>query len=162
MLKRKKIFVSILVLLLVAITGGTVLAAMPNSTYSNFSWKNTFRQNRIGSYYANETRLIQRAISSIMTPGFAVDGIFGPNTDEKVRTYQGLQGLTKDGIVGSDTWNNMQHYPQWSRDDRRWSSGRGMYYYGYKTIHDSSYYIRHYSDGAWYVLASDGVWYRVN
>jgi peptidoglycan hydrolase-like protein with peptidoglycan-binding domain len=36
---------------------------------------------------------------------FAVDGIFGPNTDDVVRHFQGDLGLTVDGIVGPQTWN---------------------------------------------------------
>jgi hypothetical protein len=32
------------------------------------------------------------------------DGIFGPLTDTALRTFQGLQGLTVDGICGPSTW----------------------------------------------------------
>lgn len=162
MKSKKKVFIPILVLLLVAITGGTVLAAMPNSYYNNFEWRNTFRQNSINNYYPNETRLIQRVISSVMTPGFAVDGIFGPNTKEKVETYQGFRGLSSDGIVGPNTWGDFQNYPQWSRVGPIWSANARMYFYEYKTVHDSKYYIRHYADGKWHVQDSKLVWWKVN
>jgi peptidoglycan hydrolase-like protein with peptidoglycan-binding domain len=37
----------------------------------------------------------------------AVDGIFGPRTEEIVRAYQGFAGLTVDGIVGPQTWGSI-------------------------------------------------------
>ena len=37
-------------------------------------------------------------------PEIAVDGIFGPATENAVRAFQRLVGLTPDGIVGLKTW----------------------------------------------------------
>ena len=35
----------------------------------------------------------------------AVDGIFGPDTNDAVQAFQTLLGLSVDGIVGEQTWN---------------------------------------------------------
>lgn len=37
----------------------------------------------------------------------AVDGVFGKNTLATVKDYQGKNGLTVDGIVGTNTWNSL-------------------------------------------------------
>lgn len=39
-----------------------------------------------------------------LIPKIAVDGVFGPNTEEAVRTFQQIFKLTPDGIVGFKTW----------------------------------------------------------
>ena len=35
---------------------------------------------------------------------YPVDGVFGPETEEAVRTFQRVFGLTQDGIIGKATW----------------------------------------------------------
>ena len=37
----------------------------------------------------------------------AIDGIFGPDTNDAVRAFQTLLGLSVDGIVGQQTWNHL-------------------------------------------------------
>lgn len=41
-------------------------------------------------------------------PEIKVDGVFGPATDNAVRTFQREYGLTQDGIVGRSTWYRLQ------------------------------------------------------
>jgi peptidoglycan hydrolase-like protein with peptidoglycan-binding domain len=50
-------------------------------------------------------RRAQRALHR--TPDFsvAVDGIFGPATEQAVKTFQQGAGLAVDGIVGPQTWH---------------------------------------------------------
>lgn len=48
-----------------------------------------------------------KAIQTFLTAaGFAtdIDGEYGPDTRAKVRAYQTAKGLTKDGLVGQQTW----------------------------------------------------------
>ena len=56
-----------------------------------------------------EVRLIQTYLNAIRRnvpsiPQLAVDGIFGPNTENAVRAFQRHFGLSADGIVGPITW----------------------------------------------------------
>ncbi|MBQ8043478.1 MAG: peptidoglycan-binding protein [Clostridia bacterium] len=39
-----------------------------------------------------------------------IDGIFGPNTLNSVRTFQRNNNITPDGIVGDTTWNALLEY----------------------------------------------------
>ena len=48
--------------------------------------------------------------------GATADGIFGPATEQRVRTFQRAQGLTADGIVGPKTWTAIQGI----RDQASW------------------------------------------
>lgn len=43
-----------------------------------------------------------------LIPKLVPDGIFGENTQEAVRVFQRVFGLTQDGIVGSRTWYRIQ------------------------------------------------------
>lgn len=45
-----------------------------------------------------------RAVQSAF-PDLAVDGIFGPRTEQAVLEFQEMFGLAVDGIVGPETWH---------------------------------------------------------
>ena len=51
------------------------------------------------------------AQDDLNTLGFrtgGLDGIFGTQTENAVRSYQQISGLTADGIVGCNTWRSLQ------------------------------------------------------
>ena len=49
---------------------------------------------------------VKKLQSALTHNGFVTtsDGIFGPATEQNVISFQGMKGLTKDGIVGPQTW----------------------------------------------------------
>lgn len=63
----------------------------------------TLRNGNRGSYVV----FLQRLLESKFIPVGVVDGIFGTQTENAVRTFQEQNGLTIDGIVGPNTWSKL-------------------------------------------------------
>jgi hypothetical protein len=66
----------------------------------------------IGSV-GSEVLKIQEQLNAIsdnypLIPKLTPDGFFGENTQDAVKTFQSIFGLTKDGIVGPRTWYRIQ------------------------------------------------------
>lgn len=63
---------------------------------------------RLGDF-GEKVRQMQRQLNGIsngypLIPKIAEDGVFGPATEQAVKTFQRIFGLTQDGIVGFQTW----------------------------------------------------------
>jgi hypothetical protein len=56
---------------------------------------------RIIYKYKNLTKIVQRAVA------IEADGKYGTNTKKAVQKWQGLVGLTADGVVGKNTWKKI-------------------------------------------------------
>tara|TARA_R110000824_G_scaffold93519_8_gene226115 strand:- start:80 stop:904 length:825 start_codon:yes stop_codon:yes gene_type:complete len=52
----------------------------------------------------------QRLLSTHGYP-VASDGVFGPKTEQEVKAFQYDKGLTVDGIVGAQTWSELEETP---------------------------------------------------
>ena len=50
-------------------------------------------------------RRLQRALRRTPDLGINVDGVFGPQLEAAVKSFQEGAGLVADGIVGPQTWN---------------------------------------------------------
>src|SRR6266545_1689203 len=50
-------------------------------------------------------RRAQRAVRRTPNLAIVVDGIFGPKTEDAIRSFQEGAGLVVDGIVGPVTWH---------------------------------------------------------
>lgn len=61
------------------------------------------RQGSRGAY----VRFLQQLLESNLIPVGKIDGFFGNQTTEAVRIFQAERGLVVDGIVGSNTWNQI-------------------------------------------------------
>lgn len=53
---------------------------------------------------ASAVEYLQRILLSYLYPISSLDGVFGPETERAVRSFQQENGLTVDGVVGPNTW----------------------------------------------------------
>lgn len=63
-------------------------------------------------------RIMQQYLSDLSViysqiPSLTADGIFGSRTENAIRAFQRLFGLSPDGIVGSSTWNKLTEVWGW-------------------------------------------------
>ncbi|MFC7401043.1 N-acetylmuramoyl-L-alanine amidase [Citricoccus sp. GCM10030269] len=56
-----------------------------------------------------QVEYLQRGLSASLGKSLATDGIFGPNTESAVRSFQEDRPLAVDGIAGPATWYDLQH-----------------------------------------------------
>ncbi|WP_369148585.1 glycoside hydrolase domain-containing protein [Streptomyces sp. R44] len=88
-------------------TGLTADGAIGPKTWTALLSRGTTPTVQNGSTGEAVTRL-QRALTAALGRTVAVDGAFGPGTDQSVRDYQSSRALAVDGIVGSGTWGALQ------------------------------------------------------
>lgn len=66
---------------------------------------------RLNSRGPQVTQLQKALVTAGYNPG-AIDGIFGPQTDAAVRSFQASAGIRADGIVGTQTMGALQRVVQ--------------------------------------------------
>ncbi|MFF0477684.1 glycoside hydrolase domain-containing protein [Streptomyces sp. NPDC004284] len=88
-------------------TGLTADGAIGPKTWTALLSRGTTPTVQNGSTGEAVTRL-QRALTAALGRTVAIDGAFGPGTDQAVRDYQSSRALTVDGIAGSGTWGALQ------------------------------------------------------
>jgi len=90
------------------ITWGQIMQVFPQVTGSaTLAYPGTIL--RVGST-GRDVRLMQTFLMNLRPrhqsiPSIAIDGVFGPRTQEAVVAFQRLFGLSPDGIIGPLTWN---------------------------------------------------------
>lgn len=95
--------------------GGALTPGYPSSSHNTATHglpthqgPPTIRRGSQGLYVAYCQNLLNVRLPS---PPLWVDGIFGNDTDQRVRHFQAMRGLQVDGIVGLITWNALEAGP---------------------------------------------------
>ena len=82
---------------------------MATSDFGSFQGPPTLRRGSQGLYAAYCQNLLNARI--IGMPALWVDGIFGIDTDTRVRRFQMMRQLVADGVVGPLTWSALEAGP---------------------------------------------------
>jgi peptidoglycan hydrolase-like protein with peptidoglycan-binding domain len=85
-------------------------ALVVDGIVGDLTWPKLIIQVESGST-GDAVRAVQSQINSgtaeVQIPILTVDGIFGPQTDTAVRTFQQENQIAIDGVVGPTTWQTM-------------------------------------------------------
>ncbi len=87
-------------LLLVALMITTFIIASPGAKAAT-TWP-TYKSGNSGENVTSIQYMLRAHGFSL-----AADGKFGPTTTQRVKDFQGKNGLTKDGVVGPNTWGKL-------------------------------------------------------
>ena len=108
MSRRILVALSVLLFPLVIVTTGSAAVASvvspPDVTTATASATATQPVLRLASHGSAVKALQQRLIGLHYYDVAVADGVFGQNTYHAVIAFQKVQGLTRDGVVGSATW----------------------------------------------------------
>ena len=153
--RMKKISALILAFVLVAAFASVAFAANTPNSWSQFPQRR--KDNTVRSY----TALAQCIARAFTGNAIDIDGNFGPATKTAVLAYQERNGLSRDGIVGSNTWSSMQARVVGYYNGNYF----GLYRIDYgSTINGhnvtSDYRLERTSSGTWYALdGNTGMWF---
>ncbi|HEY0607569.1 MAG TPA: peptidoglycan-binding domain-containing protein, partial [Herpetosiphonaceae bacterium] len=96
-LSRRRLVATLLTLAFILMVGLGI--ATPAAALA--SWP-TVRLNDNGPNVKTVQHLLRQRSSTI-----TADGAFGPATESAVKSFQSANGLTPDGVVGSNTWSKL-------------------------------------------------------
>ena len=123
---------------------GTAFAYPDDDGFPNFNWGDSFPTRGKGAH-SNLIKGLQTFLrdESPVSPG-TVDGVFGTNSYNSVRSIQLMYDCQVDGIVGPETWGRMfdnlwtyTYAVPWVLTCNSTNSWQDKYH--------------HYSDGSWHV-----------
>jgi hypothetical protein len=140
-MKLKKILIPMMFALLIIIFRPVTASAV--GTWGNSVW--------VGNGYQTSGSNVYIAQKILVSAGYGptigtVDGKYGPKTISAIKKYQAANGLSVDGLVGTNTWNKFNSK---LRLDFAGTHGSAWYF---------CYYCKFYTDGstAWSLLTNDG------